>query len=99
MAILSSLLDAVVKSRLWYNLFMSVSESLVVEAGGTIKLPERITDRYNLAPDTQLRIVEARGGILLIPLTNSPMSEELQSELTDWQTLAQSSLESFPFEE
>lgn len=78
---------------------MSVSENLVVEAGGRIRLPERITNRYNLAPNTQLRLVEARGGILLIPLTGDPISQELQSELTDWQTLAQSSLESFPYEE
>jgi hypothetical protein len=78
---------------------MSISESLVVEAGGRIKLPERITDRYHLAPDTKLRIVETRGGILLIPLTNDPISEDLQSELTEWQTLAQTSLETFPFEE
>jgi hypothetical protein len=78
---------------------MSVSESLVVDAGGKIRLPERITDRYNLAPDTQLRVVETRSGILLIPLTADPMSEELQAELADWQALSQSSLESFPFEE
>lgn len=78
---------------------MSASESLVVEAGGRIRLPEWVTDRYHLAPDTQLRIIEARGGILLVPLTADPMSEELKTELSDWQTLAQSSLESFPFEE
>ena len=78
---------------------MSISESLIVEAGGNIRLPARITDRYNLAPDTQLRIIETRGGILLVPLTDDPMSEDLRSELNDWQTLAQSSLEDFPFEE
>ncbi len=78
---------------------MSIPENLVVEAGGRIRLPERITDRYNLAPDTELRIVEARGGILLVPLTDDPMSEDLQAELNEWQTLAQSSLEIFPFEE
>jgi bifunctional DNA-binding transcriptional regulator/antitoxin component of YhaV-PrlF toxin-antitoxin module len=78
---------------------MSASESLVVEAGGRIKLPARITDRYHLAPDTQLRIIEAKGGILLVPLTDDPMSEELKAELSDWQALAQSSLENFPFEE
>jgi hypothetical protein len=78
---------------------MSVSESLFVEAGGRIRLPEWLTDRYHLAPDTQLRIVEAKGGILLVPLTADPMSEELKAELSDWQTLAQSSLENFPFEE
>lgn len=78
---------------------MSVSESLVVEPGGKIRLPESITDRYNLAPDTQLRVVETRGGILLVPLTADLMSEELQSEIADWQALSQNSLENFPFEE
>jgi bifunctional DNA-binding transcriptional regulator/antitoxin component of YhaV-PrlF toxin-antitoxin module len=78
---------------------MSTSESLVVEAGGRIKLPERIADKYNLAPDTQLRVIETRGGILLIPLTNDPMSEDLKVELSEWQALAQNSLEISPFEE
>ena len=86
-------------SRLCYNLLMSVSESLVVEAGGKIRLPESITHRYNLAPDTQLRVVETRSGILLIPLTGDSMSEQLQSELADWQALSQSSLDSLSFEE
>jgi bifunctional DNA-binding transcriptional regulator/antitoxin component of YhaV-PrlF toxin-antitoxin module len=78
---------------------MRISESLVVEAGGRIQLPERITDRYNLAPDTQLRIIETRGGILLIPLTDDPISADLRAELDEWQSLAQRSLEVFPFEE
>lgn len=78
---------------------MSFSESLVMEPGGRIRLPESITDRYRLAPDTQIRVVETQSGILLIPLTTGAMSDELQSELADWQALSQSSGESFPFEE
>jgi hypothetical protein len=75
---------------------MTVSEDLVVDAGGLIRFSQRIIDRYNLAPDTQLRVVETRCGILLIPLIAGPMSEELQAELADWQALARRSLDSFP---
>jgi bifunctional DNA-binding transcriptional regulator/antitoxin component of YhaV-PrlF toxin-antitoxin module len=75
---------------------MSTPENLIVEDGGKITLPEAVREHYGLAEDTPLRIIETRGGILLVPLTSEPMTEELRSELEDWQSLAAESLELSP---
>jgi AbrB family looped-hinge helix DNA binding protein len=76
-----------------------VSSSLIVEDGGKISLPSEIRERYGLRPDTPLRIIETRGGILLVPLTGEPMSAELARELEEWQALGSDSLAVFPYEE
>jgi bifunctional DNA-binding transcriptional regulator/antitoxin component of YhaV-PrlF toxin-antitoxin module len=78
---------------------MATSENLVIEDGGKITLPEAVRDRYGLASDTPLRIIETRSGILLVPLTNEPMKEELLTELEEWQSLGSESLEQFPYED
>lgn len=78
---------------------MATSENLIIEDGGKITLPETIRDRYHLSPDTPLRIIETRNGILLVPLTNEPMNEELRAELEEWQSLGAESLELFPYED
>jgi bifunctional DNA-binding transcriptional regulator/antitoxin component of YhaV-PrlF toxin-antitoxin module len=78
---------------------MSTSENLVVEDGGKITLPETVREHYGLAEDTPLRIIETRSGILLVPVTSEPMTEELRSELEDWQSLAAESLALFPYED
>lgn len=73
--------------------------SLIIEDGGKISLPGEIRERYGLTPDTPLRIVETRGGILLVPLTGEPMSAELARELDEWQALGSDSFAMFPYEE
>jgi bifunctional DNA-binding transcriptional regulator/antitoxin component of YhaV-PrlF toxin-antitoxin module len=78
---------------------MSGSESLMMEAGGKIALPESIRDRYHLSPETPLRLIETRHGILLVPLTGEPMSETLAAELAEWQSLGAESLAMFPYED
>ncbi|MBA3767203.1 MAG: AbrB/MazE/SpoVT family DNA-binding domain-containing protein [Acidobacteria bacterium] len=78
---------------------MATSENLIVEDGGKITLPETVRDRYRLAPDTPLRIIETRNGILLVPLTNEPMNEELRAELEEWQSLGDETLGLFPYED
>jgi bifunctional DNA-binding transcriptional regulator/antitoxin component of YhaV-PrlF toxin-antitoxin module len=78
---------------------MSTPENLVVEDGGKITLPETVREHYGLAEDTPLRIIETRGGILLVPVTSEPMTDELRSELEDWQSLAAESLAPFPYED
>lgn len=78
---------------------MSVLEKLTIEGGGKITLPDSVLDRYGLAEETAVRIIETQKGILLIPLTGEPMSEELASELMEWQALGGESWETFPFEE
>ena len=77
---------------------MSTSENLIVENGGKITIPESVRDRYGLAQDTPVRMIETRNGILLIPLTDEPMSEALLSELQEWQLFGAESFELFPYE-
>jgi bifunctional DNA-binding transcriptional regulator/antitoxin component of YhaV-PrlF toxin-antitoxin module len=78
---------------------MATSENLIIEDGGKITLPETVRNRYGLARDTPLRIIETRNGILLVPLTDEPMSESLRTELEEWQSIAAGSLEMFPYED
>jgi bifunctional DNA-binding transcriptional regulator/antitoxin component of YhaV-PrlF toxin-antitoxin module len=58
-----------------------------------------VRDRYGLAPDTPVRIVETRSGILLVPLTDEPMSAELEQELEEWQSLSLQTWTMFPYED
>ena len=76
-----------------------MSQALLVETGGRITLPEDVRDRYQLGEDTPLRVIETRNGILLVPLTDQPMSDPLRAELEDWQALGAESLETFPYED
>lgn len=78
---------------------MATSEKLLVEDGGKVTLPEPFRTRYALTMDAPLRVIETRAGILLIPLTDEPMSEDLRSELEDWQQLGAESVATFPYEE
>ncbi|MDT7781310.1 MAG: hypothetical protein QOC99_3822 [Acidobacteriota bacterium] len=73
--------------------------NLFVEDGGKICLPEEVREHYGLAQDTPIRVIETRGGILLVPLTDEPMNEDLARELDDWQRLGAASLEMFPYNE
>ncbi len=78
---------------------MSVVEKLIIEDGGRITLPSDVLERYGLAKETIVRIIETQKGILLVPLTDEPMSEALASELREWQATGSESWEMFPFEE
>jgi hypothetical protein len=75
-----------------------MSQKLSIE-NGTIRLPDQVLDRYRLGGETQLRMIETRNGILLVPLTNEPMSSELSDELEAWQKLGAENLEKFAYEE
>jgi bifunctional DNA-binding transcriptional regulator/antitoxin component of YhaV-PrlF toxin-antitoxin module len=77
---------------------MRMIDSVTVENGGKITLPDVLRDRYGLAADTRIRIIETRNGILLVPLTDEPMSEALAAELRDWQSLGTDALEMFPYD-
>ena len=63
---------------------------------GQVALPEDVRERYGVRAETPLRIVETRHGILLVPLTDEPMSEELARELEEWQELSATAWEMFP---
>lgn len=70
----------------------------VVGQDGRVALSEETRQRYRLLPDTPVRVVETRGGILLVPLTDGPMSPELAAELSQWQSLGAGSWDQFPYE-
>jgi bifunctional DNA-binding transcriptional regulator/antitoxin component of YhaV-PrlF toxin-antitoxin module len=71
-------------------------ETLTVEDGGKVTLPDSVQTRYGFEPDTPVRLIETQSGVLLIPLTDEPMSEALKAELEEWQALGAESLEMFP---
>jgi bifunctional DNA-binding transcriptional regulator/antitoxin component of YhaV-PrlF toxin-antitoxin module len=75
-----------------------MAENLTVE-DGKIAIPAAVRSRYGIIDHTPIRMIETRTGILLVPLTNEPMSKELVSELEDWQELGSQSLVMFPYEE
>jgi len=57
-----------------------MSQNLVVQ-NGKIALAKEVIGRYRLDDDTPVRMIETRNGILLIPLTDDPMSESLHAEI------------------
>ena len=66
---------------------------------GEIVLPDEIRERYGFKPDGPIRMIETKTGVLIIPLTNEPMSESLVAELSEWQGAGESSWNLFAFEE
>jgi bifunctional DNA-binding transcriptional regulator/antitoxin component of YhaV-PrlF toxin-antitoxin module len=75
-----------------------MSQKLLIE-NGKITLPADVLDRYQLDEATPLRIIETRNGILLVPLTEEPMTDDLRSELEAWQELGAESFATIPYEE
>jgi bifunctional DNA-binding transcriptional regulator/antitoxin component of YhaV-PrlF toxin-antitoxin module len=78
---------------------MISTEILTIKENGKLTLPDEIVERYQFKKETQFRIIETQKGILIIPLTNEPVSDELKSELEEWQTIGADSWEMFGFEE
>jgi AbrB family looped-hinge helix DNA binding protein len=57
---------------------------VIADAEGQVPIPSELRQRYGLRPRSKVRVVETRGGILLIPLTDEPMDADLKSELDLW---------------
>lgn len=72
--------------------------TLTLEKDGKITLPDEIKKRYGFKSETIIKIVETSEGVLLIPLENEAVTDELKAELEDWQNLSQESWELFPYE-
>jgi bifunctional DNA-binding transcriptional regulator/antitoxin component of YhaV-PrlF toxin-antitoxin module len=72
--------------------------NLNVEPGGKIMLPDELRQRYGFREETSVRVIETRNGVLLIPLTDTPMSPELSREIDEWQTLAASAWDMFEYQ-
>ena len=75
------------------------TEVLTIEENGKLTLPNDIVERYQFKRESQFRIVETQKGVLLIPLTDEPMSDELKAELEEWQTISADGWEMFDFKE
>lgn len=72
---------------------------LTLERDGRVTLPQVVRERYGITVETPIRLIETRNGILLVPLTDEPMTEELAQELAEWQALSADSLQLFPYED
>lgn len=72
--------------------------TLTLEKDGKIILPEQIRRRYGFNSETVIRIIETSEGVLLMPLENEKITDELKAELEDWQNLSQESWEIFTYE-
>jgi bifunctional DNA-binding transcriptional regulator/antitoxin component of YhaV-PrlF toxin-antitoxin module len=72
--------------------------TVLLEINGTIRLPKESLERYGFEQKMPIRLIETKEGVLLIPITNQPMSDELSSEITEWQEAACETWEEFPYE-
>ena len=66
--------------------------------GNDITLPKSIREKYGLKPESRVRIIETKDGILLIPLTDEPADKILQAELDEWQQLGEEVWHNLPDE-
>ena len=66
--------------------------------GNDITLPKSTREKYGLKPESKVRIIETKDGILLIPLTDELPDEALQAELDEWQQLGEEVWHSLPDE-
>jgi bifunctional DNA-binding transcriptional regulator/antitoxin component of YhaV-PrlF toxin-antitoxin module len=71
---------------------------LTVGHHGEITLPDDVRERYGFNPETALRVIETKAGVLLVPLHDGPMGEEFARELAEWQALGDEGLALFPYE-
>jgi len=73
--------------------------SITIGPKGEIALSDELRARYHLESDAPVRVIETRNGILLVPLTDAPMSPQLERELADWQALGSTSWEMFDYQD
>lgn len=73
--------------------------TMTIGRSGEMTLPQEVQERYGLGPEVSVRLIETRSGLLLVPLTDAPMSAELARELEDWQVFGADVWAQFPFAE
>lgn len=71
----------------------------IIGRGGEVTLPSDVQERYGLRPEVSVRLIETRSGLLLVPLTDAPMGEELALEIQEWQALGAETWAQFPYED
>jgi hypothetical protein len=72
--------------------------ALLLETNGTIKLPTESLKRYGFEQKMPIRLIETKEGVLLVPITNQPMSNELSREIAQWQEASSETWEDFSYE-
>jgi bifunctional DNA-binding transcriptional regulator/antitoxin component of YhaV-PrlF toxin-antitoxin module len=72
--------------------------NLAIGRHGEIALPQDLRTRYRLESDTPVRVIETATSVILVPITDAPMSDELRRELEEWQSLAAQSWNDFPYD-
>ncbi len=60
---------------------------MTVGPEGQLTLLPTVQAQYGWQPGAAVRIVETRGVVLLVPLTNEPLPIQLAQELAQWQEL------------
>jgi hypothetical protein len=73
--------------------------AVVVDTTGSVQLPLDVCQRQGLLPNTSVRVIETRVGVLLVPEADQSLDSDLQAELAAWQSMGQSAWEQFPYEE
>jgi bifunctional DNA-binding transcriptional regulator/antitoxin component of YhaV-PrlF toxin-antitoxin module len=73
--------------------------TVTVGPGGELTIPADLLMRKGFKPDQPVRVVETRGGVLLVPLGEREIPDELVQELDAWQELTSESWAAFEFEE
>ena len=71
----------------------------IIGRDGQVTLPDDVQERYGLRPEVSVRLIETRSGLLLVPLTDAPMSAELTQEIQEWQALGADAWARFPYED
>lgn len=74
-------------------------ENITMNPSGEIALPAEMRARHGFTPQTPIRVIETRSGVLLVPLTEMPMDPELSRELAEWQALSATTWEMFPYDD
>ncbi len=55
--------------------------TMTIGRSGEMTLPQEVQEQYGLGLEVSVRLIETRFGLLLVPLTDAPMSGELTREL------------------
>lgn len=69
-----------------------------VGPNGEIALPASVRERFGLRPDSHVRVLETRVGILLVPLADARLQPRLAQELGAWQHLGASAWDLFGYD-
>ncbi len=72
--------------------------AVLLETNGTVRLPKESIKRYGFEQKMSIRLIETKEGVLLVPITNQSLSEELSREIAEWHEAGSETWEDFSFE-